>query len=1035
MVANIGLETHSQDPTRCVNYIYLKEKKLLNVLFVILFVLSLGLLYLPYRWLVQVRRLLYVKADHGSATHVWVKKAKFNAEIVPIIHKKALESTINVEKPNEIVEFKIFSYLHEDFYYDESKCLFTPLIFNTSLKFETFHSMKSGIILNDILFARQLIFGKSVIDVSVPSIISTIIDEIFQPFFVFQVFCLILWCVQMYYWYSIAIFFIMVVTVVINVINIQNNLQQIRSLATYICQVEVLRNGLPQQISSADLVPGDVLMPSRNLTFPCDLVLLDGFCLVDETMLTGESQPSMKSRIPEVNNVYNKERLYTLSAGTKVVECSENCLGVVIHIGYCTAKGDLVRWILHPRPNRFRFVRECFIFLGILTIIALIATCIDIKALMDGGLDGLGFVFVYLTIISTAIPPILPLTFSVGIGYSFGRLKKKKISCIDQEAINASGRVSVICFDKTGTLTTDQMTLVTTFDYNGMSPRSRPTELPLIFQTCLATCHSLAYINKQFYGDPMEIAIVKALGWHPVLTQDGKAAFEQPLTLQVFKSHFIYHFSPEVKRMAVVVESNSKLFLFVKGAPEVIIPLCDSVNADVYSSLNYYTQSGLRVLACAYKVLDSFDERMKLEEVELGLEFLGFPVLENLLRDDALSTISTLRSKRIHCLISTGDNVYTGLAVGKTVGIVDEKKCFTGDFIYDEVVWNDLGGDRISCLPDWNEEFEVAISGGLLEHLYDNESDFLEKLLNKCKVFGRMTPKHKILLIELFQTNDTMVAMVGDGANDCGALKQADVGLSLSDAEASIAAPFSAMDLGSIIEILKEGRCSLVTCFQSFKFIVAYSMLELHVIIMMHYEKTALTNNQYIWYDAINVFPLTFTMAASLPYHRLSKRLPPGSVMSAPILFSVFGMMIINTLITLSGLLILRSFSWYDVDKVYEYPSYVNWGAPTIQGNVIFCQGGSQLIILAAVFSIGRPYRQAIYKNIPFMVSFLILIAFDIYFIFDRSELTFKFVEMYGDSYMSYRWAVFGIFIGGSLVIYSYEVSAVPFLVRLVRKK
>ena len=96
MVANIGLETHSQDPTRCVNYIYLKEKKLLNVLFVILFVLSLGLLYLPYRWLVQVRRLLYVKADHGSATHVWVKKAKFNAEIVPIIHKKALESTINV---------------------------------------------------------------------------------------------------------------------------------------------------------------------------------------------------------------------------------------------------------------------------------------------------------------------------------------------------------------------------------------------------------------------------------------------------------------------------------------------------------------------------------------------------------------------------------------------------------------------------------------------------------------------------------------------------------------------------------------------------------------------------------------------------------------------------------------------------------------------------------------------------------------------------------------------------------------------------
>lgn len=1035
MVTKVGMETYSQDPALSVNYIYLKEKRVLNVLLVILFVISAGLLYLPYRWLVQVRRLFYVKADHGSATHVWVKKARFNAEIVPIIHKQALESTINISKPDEYKEFKIFSYLHEDFFYDESKSQFTPLVFNTSLKFESFHSMKSGIESNDIISARQLIFGNSVIDVSIPSIFSTIIDEIFQPFFVFQVFCLILWCVQYYFWYSIAIFFIMVVTVAVNVYYIQNNLREIRRLATYTCEVEVLRNKQVVKISSADLVPGDVLIPSRNLIFPCDLILLDGFCLVDETMLTGESQPSMKSRIPEVNNVYNKEKLYTLSAGTKVVECNEACLGVVIHIGYCTAKGDLVRWILHPRPNRFKFVRECFIFLGIMTIIALIATCIDIKALMDGGLDGLGFVFVYLTIISTAIPPILPLTFSVGIGYSFGRLKKKKINCIDQEAINASGRVSVICFDKTGTLTTEQMTLVTTFDYKDMSPKARPTELPLVFQTCLATCHSLAYINKEFYGDPMEIAIVKALNWHPVLTKDGKAAFEQPSTLQVFKSQFIFHFSSELKRMAVVVESNSKLFLFVKGAPEVVIPLCESVDPAVYASLNNYTHSGLRVLACGFKVLDSFDDNMQLEDIESGIEFLGLPVLENLLRDDALSTIRTLRRKKIHCLISTGDNVYTGLAVGKTVGIVDEKKSFTGDFLYDEIIWNDFGGDRIKSLPDWNEEFEVAISGALLDHLFNNNLRFLEKLVNKCKVFGRMTPKDKILLIEMFQTDDTMVAMVGDGANDCGALKQADVGLSLSDAEASIAAPFSAMNLASIIEILKEGRCSLVTCFQSFKFIVTYSMLELHVIIMLHYEKTALTNNQYIWYDAINVFPLTFTMAASLPYHRLSKRLPPGSVMSPPILFSVFGMMILNTLITLAGLLTLRSFSWYDVDKVYDYPSYVNWGAPTIQGNAIFCQGGSQLIILAAVFSIGRPYREAVYKNIPFMVSFFILLAFDVYFILDRSELTFKFVEMYGDCYMSYRWAVLGIFIGGSLIIYSYEVYVVPFLVRLVRKR
>jgi cation-transporting ATPase 13A3/4/5 len=443
----------------------------------------------------------------------------------------------------------------------------------------------------------------------------------------------------------------------------------------------------------------------------------------------------------------------------------------------------------------------------------------------------------------------------------------------------------------------------------------------------------------------------------------------------------------------------------------------------------------MRVLGCGYKVLETFDENMKLEDIEHGLKFLGFPVLENLLRYDAVETIHTLRSKKIHCTISTGDNVYTGLTVGKTVGVVDSRaEAFTGDYVNDEVVWTDKHGNRLNNLKTKEENFELAISGNLLEYFLNNDPSLFEELSSNCKVFGRMTPKHKIMLVESFQTEDVMVAMVGDGANDCGALKQADVGLSLSDAEASIAAPFSAKDLNSIIYILQEGRCSLVTCFQSFKFIVAYSILELHVIIMMHYEKTALTNNQYIYYDAINVFPLTFTMAASLPYHRLSKHLPPGSVLSPQILISVFGMMVVNTLITLTGLLALRSFSWYDVDKVYENPSYVNWGAPTIQGNAIFCQGGSQLIIIAAVFSFGKPYREAIYKNIPFLIAFFLLLVLDVYLILDRSEATFYVLEMYSDCYMSYRWAILGIFIGGSIVIYIFEVYGVPFMVKAFKK-
>jgi cation-transporting P-type ATPase 13A2 len=138
----------------------------------------------------------------------------------------------------------------------------------------------------------------------------------------------------------------------------------------------------------------------------------------------------------------------------------------------------------------------------------------------------------------------------------------------------------------------------------------------------------------------------------------------------------------------------------------------------------------------------------------------------------------------------------------------------------------------------------------------------LKYVLDNAKVFGKMSPSQKVLLVELMQIDDFQVAVIGDGANHCGALKAADVGLSITksnselNCEASIAAPFSSDSLESIIELLKEGRTALVTSFQCFKFITMYSLIQFTCINFLYFLKSNLLDFQFLYQD---MFMITFS--------------------------------------------------------------------------------------------------------------------------------------------------------------------------------
>ena len=423
--------------------------------------------------------------------------------------------------------------------------------------------------------------------------------------------------------------------------------------------------------------------------------------------------------------------------------------------------------------------------------------------------------------------------------------------------------------------------------------------------------------------------------------------------------------------MGVIVQSNQGLVLHMKGAPELICKLCINIPENFKEVIEGYAKDGLRMLACGYKKLNSFDPDATLEDLESDLEYLGLLILENPLKRDSANTIRTLQAANIRCVISTGDAHMTGIAVAKSCNILPNKlPLYIGDFENGRLKWADPTG-KTGFLP---KKCSIAITGDILEYMVNNKHPDLKQVVDKGYVFGRMFPHQKILLIELLQDKDTMVAMVGDGANDCGALKMADVGLSLSKAEASIAAPFSSSELRSIIHVLKEGRAALVTSFQSFKFVAMYSTCQFTCVCLLYAMENNLFNSQFIYQDLIIILPISISMAHAGPFHMLSKELPPGALFSVNVIGSLCGQLVIQTIGQIGAFLLLLPWDWYE-----SAGKGTSAQEESTENTTLFIVSCFQLLTVGICFNIGPPYRRATFENFWFTGSITCIILITVY--------------------------------------------------------
>ena len=541
------------------------------VLYIILNIFTVGLINLFIAWFPKLNLYLYYKVtDFDMATHfgvfskdnelLVVKKKEISFPEIENEEKSVIKKfNLNInykEKKAIMFEYKLFDYI-----YIAEKDEFTSIDYKIKDKqVNIIEEYSTGLNPNEIELMRSL-FGICDIDIRVSSIGKILLEELTDPFYLFQVYSIFLWYFTEYVYYATVIVVLTIISLIISVHGTYKNLKQLQKISHYSCPVKVFRKNEkneymdPIEVSSTELVPGDLFeIPEDGLALPCDAILIDGSVIINESMLTGESTPVIKVRMSGTDNIFNTKEAdsdkYILFGGTKVVQKRKigngPPLGIAFQTGFKTFKGNLINAILYPKSENDDFTKDSVKYIIFMGILCIIGFSISLKFLItEGELSDKEIVEKFLDLFTTAVPPSLPACISVGITYSLSRLKKKGIFCIQRDHVNRAGTVNILIFDKTGTLTEDHLDISgyvsvklneeNQFEFlpftsdiknncsiildhfkkklSDQNYKNKNKDLLQYYTECSACCHCLTYVKEKLVGDPIDVKMFEALGW------------------------------------------------------------------------------------------------------------------------------------------------------------------------------------------------------------------------------------------------------------------------------------------------------------------------------------------------------------------------------------------------------------------------------------------------------------------------------------------------------------------------------------------
>lgn len=776
-----------------------------------------ALVFLAGQWSVSIQALFTCTTEtdvnRASLIKIIPPRSKGAGSLCKIHHGKS-----TVMNKGEIS----FHFQQKKYIWDADKKQFVKLRYPSDNRppLKTFQNYNGLTSEKDIVSVTEK-YGLNKFDIPVPTFMELFKEHAVAPFFVFQIFCVGLWCLDEHWYYSLFTLFMLVVFECTVVFQRIKTIGEFRGMGQKPYPLYVKRQKKWIQIQSDELLPGDLVSIVRSKEdqgVPCDLVISEGACIVNEAMLSGESTPLLKESVAlrdpnDELDLTGVDKLNVLYGGTKILQVTPptsggapdgGCLAVVVRTGFGTSQGKLVRTMIYSTERVSANNLEALLFILFLLIFAIAASAYVWTKGVENDRNRYKLLLDCILIITSVVPPELPMELSLAVNTSLVALSKFAIFCTEPFRIPFAGRVDVCCFDKTGTLTGEDLVLegVSVADANGANTTLIPaTQVPNETSWVLASAHALVQLEDGIVGDPMEKETLKALAWQlgahdtvsPIANEKGRRQ-----NLQIRRR---FQFSSALKRQSSVSNlvhpdfTHHRGFVAVKGAPETLKTMYTSIPKNYEDSYKYFTRRGSRVLALGYKFIEeplSSDQINNLtrESVESQLTFAGFLVFTCPLKEDSREALKELNESSHRCIMITGDNPLTACHVAREVYIV-EREVLILDVKEAGRNESDLNfrsvDDKIQIDVDPSQpldqsildKYDLCLTGPAMSQFMGKAS--MTQLLEHTWVYARVSPSQKEYLLTGLKDLGYTTLMAGDGTNDVGALKQAHVGVALLD--------------------------------------------------------------------------------------------------------------------------------------------------------------------------------------------------------------------------------------------------------------